>query len=122
MSEHVFSAESLSAGYHGNIILNRVSFGIGKGEFVSLIGPNGAGKSTLIKTISGTIPVHSGKVFFLGRDLQNLSRKKIASEMSVVNPVTGDIPDFPVKMFLSFGRFPFRKLFTSRRNGRLNNS
>ena len=112
MMKPVFSAESLSSGYHGNIILNNVSFVIRKGEFVSLIGPNGAGKSTLIKTISGSIPVYAGRVFFLGSDLRDLKRKEIAEKMSVVNPITGDIPDFPVRMFLSFGRFPFRKLFT----------
>jgi iron complex transport system ATP-binding protein len=32
--------------------------------------------------------------------------------MSIVTPIIGDIPDFSVKMFLSFGRFPYRKLFS----------
>jgi iron complex transport system ATP-binding protein len=112
MREPVFLVDSLSAGYSGNTVVNAVSFGIGKGEFISLIGPNGAGKSTVIKAISGTIPVSGGRVLFHGRNLHEYRRKELAAGMSVVTPVIGDIPDFSVKMFLSFGRFPFRKLFS----------
>lgn len=119
MSETVFTADSMSAGYNGNVVVKNISFGIGRGEFVSLIGPNGAGKSTIIKSISGLIPVSGGKVIFLGRNINDYRKKELAAEMSVVSPVTGDIPRFPVKMFLSFGRFPFRKLFSSDREERL---
>jgi len=112
MREPVFLVDSLSAGYRGNKVLSNVSFGIGRGEFISLIGPNGAGKSTFIKAISGSLPVRGGSVLFLGRSLTEYKRKELAAEMSVVTPISGDIPDFSVKMFLSFGRFPFRKLFS----------
>ncbi len=117
MKEPVFSVESLCAGYRDKIILNNISFEIESGEFVTLIGPNGAGKSTLIKTISGLIPVHSGGVSFLGRDIRHYSRKKMAECMSAVSPVTGDIPDFTVELFLSFGRFPFSSPFSSDETG-----
>ncbi|HNX25510.1 MAG TPA: ABC transporter ATP-binding protein [Spirochaetota bacterium] len=112
MKEPVFLVDSLSAGYGGKTVINTVSFGVGRGEFITLIGPNGAGKSTIIKAISGSLPAYSGRVLFLGRNLAEFRKKELASEMSVVNPVNGEIPDFSVKMFLSFGRFPFRKLFS----------
>ena len=112
MNDPVFSIDSLSAGYNRNIAVGNVSFGIGSGEFVSLIGPNGAGKSTIIKAISGLIPVIGGRILFQGRNLDEYGRKELAAGMSVVNSLTGEIPDFSVKMFLSFGRFPFRKLLT----------
>jgi len=112
MREPVFLADSLSAGYGKNIVVKNISFGIGAGEFISLIGPNGAGKSTVIKTISGSIPPVGGRVFFLGSNLNGFKRKELAARMSVVNPVTGEIPDFTVRMFLSFGRFPYIKLFS----------
>lgn len=112
MREPVFIADSLSAGYGKNIVINNVSFGIGRGEFISLIGQNGAGKSTIIKTISGSIPAISGGIYFLGRSLNDYSRRELAAEMSSVSPVTGGIPDYSVRMFLSFGLFPFRKLFS----------
>lgn len=112
MREPVFLVDSLSAGYNTKTVVSNVSFGIGKGEFVSLIGPNGAGKSTVIKALSGSIPLYGGRVLFMGRSLDDYRRKELAAGMSVVSSITGDIPDFTVKMFLSFGRFPYRKIFS----------
>jgi iron complex transport system ATP-binding protein len=40
-------------------VVDRVSFTIGKGEFVGLIGPNGAGKTSLLRGALGLLP-HSG--------------------------------------------------------------
>ena len=42
--------------------LEKVSFEVGRGEFVSLLGPSGCGKSTLLKIISGLLPATSGSV------------------------------------------------------------
>ena len=40
--------------------LDKVSFEIQAGNFVSIVGPSGCGKSTLLKIISGLLPVSSG--------------------------------------------------------------
>ncbi|WP_370295049.1 ABC transporter ATP-binding protein [Rossellomorea marisflavi] len=51
------------AGYgHDDLILQDISFEVGKGELVGLIGPNGAGKSTTIKTILGLMKHVKGTV------------------------------------------------------------
>ncbi|MPZ75116.1 MAG: ATP-binding cassette domain-containing protein [Deltaproteobacteria bacterium] len=42
--------------------LERISFEIQTGEFISIVGPSGCGKSTLLKIISGLLPASSGKV------------------------------------------------------------
>ncbi|MGH7854777.1 MAG: ABC transporter ATP-binding protein [Candidatus Binatia bacterium] len=42
--------------------LDRVSFDIETGNFVSIVGPSGCGKSTLLKIISGLLPASSGKI------------------------------------------------------------
>lgn len=39
------------------------------GEIVHLSGPNGAGKSTLLRLLAGILPLRSGSVTVLGRDL-----------------------------------------------------
>lgn len=111
MTEPVFLLDSMSAGYHNNIVVSKISFGINRGEFVSLIGPNGAGKSTIIKAISGLIDVLNGHVIFMGRNLEDYRRKELAGGLSVVSPIYGEMPDFTVRIFLSLGLFPYRKLF-----------
>ncbi|QHA36373.1 ATP-binding cassette domain-containing protein [Rossellomorea marisflavi] len=51
------------AGYgHDDLILQGISFEVGKGELVGLIGPNGAGKSTTIKTLLGLMKHVKGTV------------------------------------------------------------
>jgi NitT/TauT family transport system ATP-binding protein len=42
--------------------LERVSFEIQAGDFVSLVGPSGCGKSTLLKIVSGLLPASSGSI------------------------------------------------------------
>jgi len=116
MSNPIFLIESLSAGYRNHTVLNSIHLSICEKEFVSIIGPNGAGKSTLLKVISGSIIQSEGTVVFNGNNLSKYSKRELASKMSVVVPITGDLPDFSVKMFLSFGRFPFRRLFTPDKN------
>jgi NitT/TauT family transport system ATP-binding protein len=47
--------------------LEKISFDIPAGHFVSLVGPSGCGKSTLLKIIAGLLPPSSGKVAIAGR-------------------------------------------------------
>lgn len=55
------SIESVKQGYQGNIVIDDISFDIGKGEMVSVLGPNGSGKSTLIKTVCRILKPISGR-------------------------------------------------------------
>jgi NitT/TauT family transport system ATP-binding protein len=47
--------------------LERVSFQIQAGNFVSIVGPSGCGKSTLLKIISGLLPASSGRISVSGK-------------------------------------------------------
>jgi ABC-type multidrug transport system ATPase subunit len=44
------------------IVLDKVSFELQQGEFLTIIGPNGAGKSSLIKVLLGLIKADSGNI------------------------------------------------------------
>ncbi|AUJ24127.1 energy-coupling factor transporter ATPase [Virgibacillus dokdonensis] len=54
-------------------LINKLSFRIKKGEFISIVGPNGSGKSTISKLINGLLLPNKGKVFFEGLDTSNRS-------------------------------------------------
>ena len=47
--------------------LDRISFSMEKGEFLSIVGPSGCGKSTLLSIIAGLLPPSSGKILLDGR-------------------------------------------------------
>src|SRR5712675_3736322 len=53
--------------------LRGVSFGVQKGEFVTVVGPSGSGKSTLFYLLGGLTKADSGKVLIDGVDFAGLS-------------------------------------------------
>ena len=53
-------------------ILRSVSIGVDDNEVVALVGRNGAGRTTMIESITGLLPVHSGRVRFRGEDITSL--------------------------------------------------
>src|SRR5581483_3845594 len=55
-----------------------VSLTIARGTTLGLVGETGSGKSTLARCIAGLIPATSGKVFFDGKDITNLPRRRMA--------------------------------------------
>jgi len=54
-------------------VLDDVSLDVRTGERCGIIGPNGAGKSTLFNIIAGELPLTSGTVRFLDRDVTRLA-------------------------------------------------
>lgn len=50
----------------GPQILDRITFTLAEGEFVSLIGPSGCGKSTLLRLVSALSPVTTGALTVAG--------------------------------------------------------
>jgi ABC-type Mn2+/Zn2+ transport system ATPase subunit len=57
----VLEVSDLGVSYGDRIVLEGVSFAVGRGELIGVIGPNGAGKSTLFKAICGLVN-HTGEV------------------------------------------------------------
>jgi polar amino acid transport system ATP-binding protein len=48
--------------FGGDVILDRITTQISKGEVISIIGPSGSGKSTLLRCINGLEEVTSGSI------------------------------------------------------------
>ena len=74
----------------GNIIaVNRISFGVKKGEMFGFLGPNGAGKTTTIRMLTGLLTPDSGDVLIDGVDIKT---DPINAKMRMgVIPETGKI-------------------------------
>jgi branched-chain amino acid transport system ATP-binding protein len=68
--------DALAGGYGTTKILHGVSLHAPGGQVTALLGANGAGKTTLMKTLSGMVPVQSGRIRFQGEDITQLSSDK----------------------------------------------
>jgi len=69
--------ENLSVNYGAIKALKKVSCEVHQGEIVALIGANGAGKTTILNSISGILPIASGKILFAGTDLTKTAPHEI---------------------------------------------
>jgi branched-chain amino acid transport system permease protein len=65
--------------FGGLVAVNDVSFDVRAGEIVGLIGPNGAGKSTMFNLLTGTAPLTTGEVEFMGQKVSGLPQRVIAN-------------------------------------------
>lgn len=70
--------EGLCKNFGGVEALKNVTFSVEAGEKLAIIGPNGAGKTTLLNVVNGQHSANSGHIYFIGRDITNLSVYKRA--------------------------------------------
>jgi len=118
--------EDLSIRYGHVQALERVSLEVRAGEVVTLIGANGAGKSTALRSISRTVPIHSGHIAFEARDISGArpsdvvrlgiaqvpeGRRMLARQTVLDNLVLGaytrsDASEIQADIERQFGRFP----------------
>lgn len=57
--------------------LNKVSFGINKGELAVILGPSGAGKTTVLNILGGMDIANGGKIIVDKKDISKASRKEL---------------------------------------------
>ena len=68
--------ENVKKTYDGKNILKDINLEIGSGEIVSILGPSGCGKTTLLNLILGITEIDSGKIYFDGQDITEVSMEK----------------------------------------------
>ncbi len=105
--DSILAVQKVAAGYHGNIILENLSFELKQGEILALIGPNGAGKSTILKTLSRVLLPIFGTVELAGQDLQRLSGNALAQEMAVLLTDRPKPELMTVRDVVALGRYPY---------------
>ena len=67
-SNVLIAIKDVSFSYGNTKVLDRVTFPIRYGDFLSIIGPNGSGKTTLIKIILGLLTPSEGSIQILGEN------------------------------------------------------
>ncbi|OFJ97213.1 ABC transporter ATP-binding protein [Streptococcus sp. HMSC071D03] len=102
----MLKVENLSVHYGMIQAVRDVSFEVNEGEVVSLIGANGAGKTTILRTLSGLVRPSSGRIEFLGQEIQKTPAQKIvASGLSQVPEGRHVFPGLTVMENLEMGAF-----------------
>ncbi|MEV4954066.1 ATP-binding cassette domain-containing protein [Paenarthrobacter nitroguajacolicus] len=108
-SPPVLVAEDITVQYRRGRVnftaLDNVSVRIPRGTTVGLVGESGSGKSTLAKAILGLVPITTGRVELLGRDITHLTgkdRRKLGRSMQAVfqDPNTSLNPSFTIRRSL----------------------
>lgn len=78
--------------YGDKTILDKVNFGLEKGQIKALVGPNGSGKTTLMNSISNSIKIDGGKIVI---DNEQYYDEKIFNKLTFFRDET--ILDFNMK-------------------------
>ena len=77
MNTPILSLKEASIFQKDHLVLDKVSFELGKGDFIYLIGKTGSGKSSLLKTIYGDLKLEQGSGQVAGLNLEELKEKDI---------------------------------------------
>ena len=109
MGNTILKLENLAVSY-GNIkALKGININVEEGKIVAILGANGAGKTTTLKSLSGIVPVQSGKITLAGNEITNKPPEKITSMGMVQSPEGRQIfADITVEENLKIGSFTVR--------------
>ena len=103
---NLLEVKDLHVSYGGIQAVKEISFGVPKGEVVTLIGANGAGKSSTLRSIVGLVKPESGSIQFEGAELAGLPTDQIVSKGITLVPEGRRVfPDLTVLENLKIGAY-----------------
>ncbi len=117
----ILEIKDVSFSYGKFPVLSDISFGVKKGEVVSILGVNGAGKSTLLKCVNGILKIRKGEILINGKDINRMSRTEIAQEISYV-PQRSEVPFITVFDAVLLGRKPYIKWDVTKKDIEITNN
>jgi lipopolysaccharide export system ATP-binding protein len=77
-SPDLLAVQDLVKSFSGRVVVNHVSFSVGRGEIVGLLGRNGAGKTSSFRMVVGMLVPNAGAVHFAGENVTALPMYKRA--------------------------------------------
>ncbi len=96
-----------------NNVLQNINLDLTPGQFYGLIGPNGSGKTTLLDLLTATRSLQSGRISFLGKELDLYSKKELARKIALVPQQFAMGFDFTVADLVLMGRHPHIPRFSN---------
>ena len=97
MSDRYDPIQNVSKVFHGQTIIDDISFVIEDGEFVVLLGESGCGKTTTLKMINKLISPSSGTVEINGQDIGDADPIALRRRMGYVIQQIGLFPHMTVR-------------------------
>lgn len=73
MPEPLIRMDDVSKRYGALTVTDHLTFELQTGEALGVLGPNGAGKSTMFNLITGDVRPNSGRVYYEGQEITNIS-------------------------------------------------
>jgi len=80
----ILDVDKVVFGYNGRRVLDRLSFGVEKGEVLVILGPNGVGKTTLLRCMNGILKPSGGTVMVEDRNVLKMAAPAIARRIGYV--------------------------------------
>jgi branched-chain amino acid transport system ATP-binding protein len=75
--DNILAIEDVHVHYGSSHVVQGISLCLKKG-ILAIVGRNGMGKSTLVKAIMGIVPITSGRILFMGKDITNHEPYEVA--------------------------------------------
>ncbi|MBF6607897.1 MAG: ABC transporter ATP-binding protein [Flavobacterium sp.] len=111
MNEFMIHTRNVAIGYRkkksDSVIATGIDINVASGQLVALVGANGIGKSTLLRTLTGIQPPLQGQIFLGCTNIEHMTARDIAKELSVV--LTEKLPpsNLTVYELVALGRQPY---------------
>jgi len=84
--EKIIEIKDLSKSFGDHEVLRSISFGVNKGDVISILGSSGSGKSTLLRCVNRLEHQSSGQIFYHGNEIK-YSQKEVNEYRSKVGMV-----------------------------------
>lgn len=84
--EKIIEIKDLSKSFGDHEVLRSISFGVNKGDVISILGSSGSGKSTLLRCVNRLEHQSSGRIFYHGNEIKD-SQKEVNEYRSKVGMV-----------------------------------